>query len=259
MRLVGGLLFAGAMLAQTPSAADQNAALDGIRAYARSYSSSLPDYIATQTIRRDVTPVKRGLYLPTVRSQTDTIEEEVSYARRREMHKVIRVNGQTVAKGQLADDGGLFSQGEFGTLLETIFDPANGATFRWNRVARLDKRRVDVFDFRVPERPAGYSLMDGSRRTIVSFRGSVYADAQSKEVLRILMTCTGIPSSSAFRQLGLAIDYGRIGVAGREFVLPVHYTLNADRVDASFTLEGYYKDYRRFAADSTILGDEEPR
>jgi hypothetical protein len=258
MRIVCGLLLAWTVLAQTPSAEDREAALDGIRTYARSYTQSLPDYIATQTIRRDVTPVVRGILLPSVRPQTDMIEEEVGYVGHREMHKTIRVNGLAVSKPQ-PDDGGLFSQGEFGALLDTIFNPANGATFRWNRTATFDKRRVYVVDFRVPDRPAGYSIMEGSTPTVVSFRGSVYADEQSKAVLRIEMTCTGIPSSSAYRQLELAIDYAPTQVAGNTFVLPTHYTLNATRVDANLMIDGRCKDYRRFATDSKILLDEENR
>lgn len=257
MRVVLALFFCGAIFAQMPTASEQTAALDAIQSYARSYTRSLPDYVATQTIRRDVKPVYRGgLFLPSVRSQTDTVEEEIRYAGQREIHRTIRVNGQAVASPEPVEDG-LFSQGEFGSLLATIFDPASGTEFRWNRVATLDKRRVYVFDFRVPDRPAGYSILEGAGVTIVGFRGSVYADLESKAVFRIQMTCTGIPSASAYRQLGLAVDYAPTEIAGREFMLPARYTLNAERLDATLTLDGRYKDYRRFAADSKILLDSE--
>lgn len=255
MRVVLALFFCTAMFAQTPSKPEQAAALDAIRSYARSYTQSLPDYVATQTIRRDVRPIRRGIFLPTVRSQSDTVEEEIRYAGRREIHRTLRVNGQVVSPEPTEE--GLFSQGEFGTLLATIFDPASGAEFGWNRVATLDKRRVYVFDFKVPDRPAGYSIMEGSGVTIVGFRGSIYADVESKAVFRIQMTCTGIPSSSAYRQLGLDVDYTPTEIAGREFMLPARYTLNAERGDATLTLDGRYKDYRRFAADSKILLDGE--
>lgn len=256
MRVICGLFFCGAIFAQTTSATNQTAVLDAIRSYARSYTQSLPDYVATQTIRRDVVPVRRGLYLPTVRSQTDTVEEEIRYAGQRELHRTIRVNGQASVASEPAEEG-TFSQGEFGALLATIFDPASGAEFRWNRVATLNKRRVYVFDFKVPDRPAGYRLMEGSGVTVVGFRGSVYGDLESKAVLRIQMTCTGIPSSSAYQRLGLAVDYAPAKIGGREFMLPARYTLNAERLDSTFTLDGRYMDYRRFAADSKILLDGE--
>jgi hypothetical protein len=256
MRIVCGLLIGCAVFAQTPSVGDREAAIEAIRSYARNYTQSLPDYVATQTIRRDVKPVMRGILLPSVRPQSDTIEEEVSYVGHHEMHTTMRVNGRVIA-GPQPDESGMFSQGEFGALLDTIFNPANGATLRWDRRATLDKRRVYVIDFRVPDRPAGYSIFEGTRPTVVSFQGSVYADEQLNAVLRIEMTCVGIPSSSAYRKLELAIDYAPTRVAGREFVLPVHYTLNANRVDANLILDGRYKDYRRFATNSTILLDGE--
>src|SRR6185312_12058637 len=117
----------------------------------------------------------------------------------------VRVNGQAVTSEQ-ADDG-TFSRGEFGGLLVTIFEPASGAMLRWNRIATIDKRRVYVFDFQVPDRPSGYSILENGGATVVSFRGSVYADLESKAVVRIQMVCTGIPSSSAYQQLALSVDY----------------------------------------------------
>ena len=76
--------------------------------------------------------------------------------------------------------------GEFGNLLDVIFEPATGADLRWDRAATLNRRRVDVIAFRVPQ-PSGYVLTE-SRRTIqVPFEGFVFADAQTHTVLRIQM------------------------------------------------------------------------
>lgn len=255
--LIYGILFVGALFAQTRAAAEQTAALEGVKAYARSYTESLPDYVAKQTIQRDVSPVRRGLFLPTVRAQRDVVEEEIRFAGRRELHRTTRVNGQAVDYTDPVEQG-TFSQGEFGAMLSTVFDPASGTQFRWNREATVDNRRVFVFDFQVPERPAGYGIMEADGITVVAFRGTVYADKESKAVVRIQMNCTGIPSSSAYQRLGLIVQYSPVEIAGRKFMLPARYTLNATRGDATLTLDGRYTDYRRFAADSKLVDIDQP-
>jgi hypothetical protein len=64
----------------------------------------------------------------------------------------------------------MFLPGEFGRLLGIVFDPETGAGVRWDRVATLNGRRVNVFAFRVPQ-SRGYRLVE-SRRTIqVPFKG----------------------------------------------------------------------------------------
>ncbi len=257
LRLAALLVVAGIVSAQTPSRSEQDAALAAIREYARHYTEGLPNYTATQSIRRDVRPVRRGLFLPSVRSQTDVVEEELTYSDSRESHKTLRVNGQPVKEADTAASAGLFSSGEFGGLVASIFDPASGTTFRWDRLATLNGRRVFVFNFRVPARPAGYGIEESGRTNPVAYEGSVFADAQTHAVMRIRMNCVDIPSSSAYLDVRLTLDYAAAQVAGQEFIRPAQYTLNAHRGDSSVTLEASYSQYRRFGADTSIVFEEE--
>jgi hypothetical protein len=255
MRGVVALLFCAALCAQVPSPAEQSAALDAIRLYAQTYTQSLPDFMAAQTTRRDIRPMRRERFLPTVRAQTDIVEEEIRYTGRREIHRTTRVNGQAIPNAD-TEEKGIFSHGEFGALLAIIFDPASGAEFHWNRLTTRDRRRAYVFDFTVPAHPFGYSILEGSRVTVVGFHGSIYADLESKAVQRIQMTCTGIPSSSEYRHLELSVDYGPKMIAGHQFMLPERYTLNAERDDATMVIEGRYRNYRRFATESSLVPED---
>jgi hypothetical protein len=216
----------------------------------------MPNYTAKQFIQRRSKPTERGRYTLGMQTQIQTAEEQISYVDRQELHKVLRVNGIEVRDGN--DQSGMYSRGEFALLLGMMFRPETKATFRWNRFAKLDGRRMSVYDFSVPQLPNGYGLMEGARTLLVPFKGSFFADAETNAVMRIQFTCTDIPSVSNYTQVELTLDYKPIKVAGQEYILPSRYTMNSKTKDADILMESNYRNYQRFAADATIIFEEEP-
>jgi hypothetical protein len=249
------LLLAVPLLAQPAlTKAEQDAALAAIGEYARNYITGLPNYTATQNVRRKISPVAlRGM--PTVRAQTDVIEDQIGYIDRKEVHKTVSINGRKLAESDQKDAS--FSRGEFAGLLSTLFLPESGGKFEWDKIGSLNGRKMYVFKFQMPNLPAGYGLMEGNHTIMVPYRGSVYADMETRAVMRIQLTCFDIPSISSYRNVELTLDYKPIKVAGQEFVLPARYSLNARRVDADLAIEATYRNYQRFGADATIIFDEE--
>ena len=245
--LVGALAAAPALSKQ-----EQDAALAAIGEYARNYVAKLPNYTATQSTRHKTTPqVTRGML--TAGAQTQLMEDQISYIDHREVHKTVMIDGKKLAEADQKDAS--YSRGEFAGLLSTLFQPESGSKFEWDRIASLNGRKMYVFRFQVPQLPAGYGLMQGSHTFMVPFRGSVFADVETKAVMRIQLTCYDIPSISTYRSMDLTLDYKPIKVGGEEFVLPVHYTLNATRDEAKTEIEATYKNYQRFSADATIIFD----
>jgi hypothetical protein len=153
---------------------------------------------------------------------------------------------------------GNFSHGEFGNLLDVIFEQATGADIRWDRLAVLNRRPVYVFAFRVPQ-ASGYVLKEAKRTMQVPFQGFVYADYETKAVVRIEMKCTDIPRDSEYTYAGLTLDYKPAKMAGRESILPAHYLLNFQMVRGFAANEAEYTGYRRFTADTTIQFEDETR
>jgi hypothetical protein len=249
------LLAAVNVAAQTPDAAEQAKALAALRDYALNYTDRLPDFLCTQiTQRRFRENVRSGM-----RPQRDLIEEQVTYAGHRESYVVTRLNGKAV-KGIAHDQvGGIVSSGEFGSLLRNTFDPRAAADFRWERSATRDGRKVYVFAFRVPE-TRGYGLVE-SRGTIrVPYKGQIFADARTGAVMRVEMECE-IPVDSEYKRLELTLDYKPAEVAGREFILPVHFHMRTRRALFATVInetvnEADYTDYRRFDADSSVSFDD---
>jgi hypothetical protein len=246
------LFVAGCALSQTRqaslTAAEQGTALKAIREYALSYTRNLPNYTCTQTTRQTVARQEFG---PIPRPRTNVIEEQLSFVDHREIRKVTRIDGRPASPEGADQLRGNFSRGEFGNLLDVIFEPATGADIRWDRLAVLNRRPVYVFAFRVPQ-SSGYILTEARRTMQVPFQGFVYADFETRAVVRIEIKCTDIPRDSEYTSADLTLDYKQAKVAGREFILPAHYLLHFEMVRGFATNEAEYTTYRRFSADTTI-------
>jgi hypothetical protein len=242
------LFITGCAFGQTLSPIEQKAAIGAVRDYALSYTKRLPNYTCTQTTRQTLRPLIR----------TRVVEEQLSFVDRKEIRRTTRIDGRPVSPQEASGRLVGMSQGEFGNLLDVIFEPATGADLRWDRIATLDRRRVYVIAFRVPQ-PSGYVLTEPKRAIQVPFEGFVYADARTRAVLRIRMKCVMIPSDSPYQDLDLTLDYKTAQVAGRDFILPSHFVLNYRTDEVAVASSGDYRNYRRFSADATIQFEGDSR
>jgi hypothetical protein len=239
--------------AATLQGASDSPDIEKVRDYAVHYTKTLPNYTCTQRVIRTTTkyPVVANFRRP----QQDAIEEQVSYVDGREIHKVLKMNGQPPGSGASADQG-MVSRGEWAALLSTMFQPETQTEFRFEKTMPLNGARVDVFSFRVPQE-RGYVLAGREGKMVVGYRGKLYADAATAAVVHIEMNCTGIRPNPDYSEVGLTLDYKSTLVAGRRFILPAHYSLHARNSLAVTEIETDYRDYRRFAADSTVRFSEE--
>lgn len=251
---IAGWAFAQTVPSKGPAfSAEPAAALKAIREYALNYIQRLPDYTCNQVTRRNSVPVRLTFGGP--RPHSDVIDEQVSFVDHTEIHKVTKVNGASVSNVEHDELSGGVSRGEFGNLLEIIFDPRTATEFQFDRLATLNGRRVYVFEFRVPQ-SRGYRLSEPKRAIQVPYKGTAYADYQTKAVMRIEIRCIDIPASSEFKSLTLTLDYKPVRVAGQEFILPSHYLLRFTNAGIDATNEAEFTAYRRFSADATIKFDD---
>ena len=229
------------------SAADQAAAISAVREYALRYTRRLPDYTCMQTTRQIIA---RESFGPILHPVTDLVEDQLSFVDK-EFRKPSKVNGRPVPADEKNPFLGTLSRGEFGNLLDIIFEPGTGADLRWDRMATLNRRRVYVLAYRVPQ-ARGYALTESKRTIQVPFKGFVYADAETRAVVRIEMKCVDIPRDSEYTGADLALDYKSAKVGGQEFVLPAHFLLHFQMGRGLVTSEADYTAYRRFSADTNI-------
>jgi hypothetical protein len=263
--LVALVFWASIALAQTASPkrpstpAEQSAVIEKVRDQALSYTKQLPNYVCTQRTRQimqreDFRPGRSGAdIIEQPVSDADLIEEQISFVDNRETRRVVSLNGQPVAADSPVQRNGTPSRGEFGGILEVIFDPQTPANLKMERPTTLDRRPVYVFSYRVPQ-SKGYTLTESKEKIQVPYQGLVYADAETLAVVRIEMKITpqDIPKKSEYANAALTLDYKPEQVAGHESILPAHYSLHYQMRNGMATYIADYTNYRKFSADATI-------
>jgi hypothetical protein len=251
----GVIVFVTPLFAQPGklSPGEQSAVIQAVREYALSYTKTLPNYTCALATREVAYPTNAGNKIDPVLTK---IEEQLSFVNGKEIRKIARIDGRPAspeAGAQLRET----TEGEFGALLDVIFETATRAELVWDRGATLDKRKVDVIAFRVPQ-ARGY-VLNGSRGSVrVPFEGFIYADSQTHAVMRLQMKCVMIPPEFEMQLFSLTLDYKAAHVAGHEALLPSHFVVNYRDFsdDRQHTDDGQYSDYHEFSANATLqLGD----
>jgi hypothetical protein len=258
----------------TPSADEQDRALAAIREYALNYSKSLPDYICTRVTQQKsslvismyaMNPEFSGQHPDNVPSWTADIKEELTVAGQQESYKVLKISDNFPRHLKPAEEAfGTIPVREFGAALDRIFAAETGASFHWVRSGKVRDRPVMLFSFDV-QRAHGVHVYDNAVRQdiVAGYKGLVYADAESKAVLRIETHSSDFPSESEFRAIDLTLDYKAVKIGEREFVLPYRFALEWHRhkpgtlgkartLPQESSVEAEYKDYRGYSAKSGV-------
>jgi len=251
----------GASSAKSPLSADQESLLAVVRTEALAYTKKLPDFICTQmTSRESMTQdyagtgpsgMNRGTNPNTVVS-SDEIEEKLTYISQQEHYDVIGINGAKAAGVQHMDFAGAISAGEFGSLLNDIFDPKSQTVFGWGRATSLRGRHAYVFTFQVP-REAGARVFDkgSGKQIIAAYAGNIFVDSETKEVLRIT-TRLSLPYSFPIESAETVVDYKAIEIADKNYNLPFHSEVRVQEAGLLFVNKIDFKAYRKFVTELTI-------
>ena len=235
----------------SPSPAELKEILQEITEKALDYTKSLPNFICAQVTTRSFDPSGTESW-----HLEDKVQEQLSYVDGKEDYKVVLVNNLPVANMKHDQLGGVTSSGEFGTMLYQIFAPQTQTQFDWERWATLRGKRMYVFSFRVAQPNSDYSISHKpSGRTIVAgYHGLIYADAVTKQIMRIKMDCDDL-EGFPINQVSLTLDYAPTKISDQSFVLPMAAEVRSregrtlDKNVMQFSL------YRKFGADATITFD----
>ena len=241
-----------------PTEEEQQRIIEEARSRAQSYTEDLPNYVCLQVTRRYFDPT--GLEMDWLRH--DEIKTRVSYVDGSEDYETLTVDDRATTKG-FSDLGGTTSTGEFGTILDSLFDVRTAADFRWARHSLLRGKPVYVFHLEVPQARSSWSLTSegsgtgtGPRTIRAGYTGLVYVGKEAGSVLRIVMEAQGVPASFPMQEARSRLDYDYIDLGGESFLLPlkaqafVRAGSFLTRNDLEFRL------YRKFTAEATITFEE---
>jgi len=244
--------------APTPSSEEQAKLLGEVRHYASNYTHSLPNFICLEQTRRYADPYGREAW-----RLLDVFTARLSYFNQKENYKLASRNGRMVKDTSYESAGGALSEGDFGTTMRDIFDPASGASFAWEGGTTLRGHQTQVLSYRVPLRLYAIEYQgeqeDGVQRTKVAYRGSLFVDKESHTILRITHEAVNIPPSFPVRDARETLVYDFVRIGDSDFLLPLVAVLQM-RIQ-TFSGAVWTKNvkefrlYQKFSADAVINFD----
>ena len=228
-----------------PTAAEQAAALMAVRDYALNYAKHAPDYIANQTMaEKNTTYSVEG-----DAQQYRTIEAQVGVLDHQEVGIVGTIDGGSANVDVPKALAQFFALGEFGGLLARIFTPQTGTEVRYARVVTKNGKRMYEFSYRVPK-ARGYAIPDGKNTLVMAIKGSVFADFDTKAIVRVEMQSVDLPAEASYRSVDLKLNYKPTRVADQEFTAPSDFEVTAQLLIGEVKLTAEYGDYRGLTADT---------
>lgn len=235
-----------------PDSIEQEKILDEAREYVLNYTKSLPNFICVQVTRRDFDPKGGDNWY-----HMDTITSRLSYNGQHEDYEVILKNNQPVTNVKMEQLNGSISMGEFGTMMKEIFEPESNTHFEWDHWATLRGKRAYVFNYDIQQEFSKFTVeeRDSGAKIVPAYRGLVYIDRDTKQVLKITMDPYGIPADFPIKQVHQSLDYDMAKIGDADYMLPFKavVTSKAGRYATKNDIE--FRLYRKFETGSSIKFD----
>ena len=227
-----------------------------IRDNSLNYTRNLPNYLCTQITRRHVDPGTGGF------RDADVIIEQLSFFDQRENYTVKMVNNDMVTSDKVTHEklGGSVSSGEFGSILRAIFSPESEARFGWERWSVLaggngTRHRVYVISFQTGQ-PIYTITHEESKRTFhAGAHGLVFADRDTRMVMRLHLECDGIPPDFPIQSVTLDQDYDFQDIGGQLYMLPLRSDVRSREGRYRAWNEVSFRSYHKYGTESTISFD----
>jgi len=212
-----------------------------------------PDYTCLETIERSRRrpPARRYQLLDTVRLEVALVggKELFSWPGAREFQD--RDLRELVPTGTIGT-------GSFALHARSVFLSS------WPRYRRVGEetlagRRCHRYDYSVALAGSGYYLRVGERKARVPYEGSFWVDADSLDLVRLIVEARQIPPELELESVTETIDYARVAIGEGEFLLPVRSeTILVDVAGAEHLNRTSFTDCRQYVGESRLTFDEPP-
>jgi hypothetical protein len=223
--------------------------IEQARAAALAYVASLPNFIVSQQVQRyeraPASSWKLGDYL----------ELAVSYAADRGEEIKLKLQNGKATQVTLDQVGGLTSTGQFAGQLASLFNPDSRAEFTELEKVDFYGQPCVVYRFYVATKNSRQQLKIGKEQVVTGYRGKIYIQRDTKQVLRMEQESVEIPYSFPISEAISAVDYGWVTISNKDFLLPVSakvsLTSKVDRITVLNCIT--FHKYNKFETDVKIV------
>ena len=258
MRLRLAILLATLVLCahgQTPApdANERKALIFRVQEAALAYLDGLQNFTCTQLLTRSAGNSPNGPHWKLL----DTQEAELDYVDRKEHYTLLKVNGRTTDTAKRIKQGPYLTPGgEFGTMLQKIFNPKAQSQFEWDHEESAGATRGCVFRYNVPLATTTEVIRSDADRVPVGHHGMVWADCDTGAVTRFrIETDFGEVMRSGRRvPMGfrLEVHYAPVTIGPQQFLLPQKVEEVSLFYKTWTKVEIQFEQYRKYDANSVI-------
>jgi len=231
-----------------PAMNPRQAFVEKARGVAATYIEGLPNYICQEVVTRYASASRQPNW-----QALDIVSADLVYDNHKESYRNLQVNGKATKKAP--EETGAWSTGEFGTILGSLFDPGTDADFEYREDDNIAHRAAHVYRFEVTRPHSNWKIWVPGQYIIPAYKGSIWIDKETANVLRIEMQAVDIPEQFPEISVETAVDYDYISLGTPEkFLLPVRAEAldcarNSNECERN-TIE--FRNYHKFAGESTI-------
>jgi VWFA-related protein len=233
-----------------PSPGDTQSLIGDARDRAIGYKNSLPNFLCVEVTNRSIDATGRGNW-----KHRDTITEVLKYRDKSETRTVLEVDGKPAASADPEAIKGPTSIGEFGGVLDAVFEPSAKADFKWKETDALGSGMVQVFEYQVAKENSSFSVRGSNGlEPTVSFHGRVYVDSATRSVRRISLIADDLPKDFPTHATTVSVDYDYVSINSHDYLMPIsaEVSLLKGRHEANLnTIQ--FRDYRRFGSNVRVL------
>jgi hypothetical protein len=147
---------------------------------------------------------------------------------------------------------GLAATGAFALFLRTLFVNDNGQ-FQWVGEEEFRARKALKWNYRVPLTSSGYEVTLEFSRGRVAMRGYMLVDAETMDLIRLVVDVDDIPPNLPLVSATQTIDYAPTRIGDRDVVLPQSGTMAlVEETGASSRNEVAFTHCQSFRVESTL-------
>jgi hypothetical protein len=212
--------------------------------------SQLSNYTCHEVIDRLVRPINSGRF-----EHLDRLELEVAFVgneeffsqagqaqfQEREIHNIVTA--------------GTIGNGAFGSHLETVLS-GDAAAFRYVGAFKTDGHKTFRYDFSVPQVGSHFLVRHDSAEGIVGYKGSLWVDAETLDLVRVELKTDGIPAYIGVRLVQESMHYKNMRIGKSEFILPRNSRLSTFDQLGNYSLNMVNLEHcREFNGESVVTYD----
>lgn len=210
-----------------PLAAAEDAFLTRVLERSREHLSKLPDFVCAQIIERaERAPAQQQFRVK------DRLHLEVTSIGGKE--RFAKAGGSRFDDRELRElvTRGIVSTGGYALFLRHVTQRGS-AEFHGGIEAEFDGRKVRRYEFLVPWDRSGYTISVPPHQARVGFHGSLLADAENHEILRLDVIADEIPPELGFDRTKSILTYRFVSVGQAEYPFATEAEMTAVTLDGN--------------------------